>query len=183
MIACWLSVAMITSIIVCVVYNFTARYVLLVVMAAGLWASNALSLSFASATFASMEPETRAVALAIILDCCLAVSASAGIRINGDVEGLEITTEREPISKVLYALSETFHLKHRIALPLDAPANTRYGGTLVQVIARLLDGYNYTVKRERQEIEIVVIGKRGETALPPAAGKDAAAKGIISRWR
>jgi len=65
-IACWLSVAMITSIIVCVVYNFTARYVLLVVMAAGLWASNALSLSFASATFASMEPETRAVALAIM---------------------------------------------------------------------------------------------------------------------
>jgi len=69
------------------------------------------------------------------------------------------------------------------ALPLDAPANTRYGGLIVKVIARLLDGYNYVVKRERQEIEIVVIGKRGETAVPPGAGKDAAAKGIIARWR
>lgn len=57
---------MITSIIVCAVYNFTARYVLLIVMAAGLWASNALSLSFASSTFGSMEPEVRAVALAVM---------------------------------------------------------------------------------------------------------------------
>jgi uncharacterized membrane protein YedE/YeeE len=57
---------MITSICVYVVYNFTARYVLLVVMAAGLWASNALSLSFASSTFGDMDPEVRAIALALM---------------------------------------------------------------------------------------------------------------------
>jgi MFS family permease len=65
-IAGWLCFSMITSIGVCTVYNFTARYVLLVLMAAGLWASNALSLSFASSTFGSMEPEVRAVALALV---------------------------------------------------------------------------------------------------------------------
>jgi MFS family permease len=65
-IACWLSFSMITSILVCVIYNFTARYVLLVLMAAGLWASNALALSFASSTFSSMEPEVRAIALALV---------------------------------------------------------------------------------------------------------------------
>ncbi|KAL3420587.1 hypothetical protein PVAG01_07032 [Phlyctema vagabunda] len=65
-IACWLTFSMITSIAVCVVYNFTARYILLVLMAAGLWASNALSLSFASSTFGSMEPEVRAIALAVV---------------------------------------------------------------------------------------------------------------------
>jgi hypothetical protein len=57
---------MITSIVVCLIRNFTARYALLVLMAAGLWASNALSLSFASSTFGSMEPEVRAVALALV---------------------------------------------------------------------------------------------------------------------
>jgi len=57
---------MITSILVCVIQNFTARYALLVLMAAGLWASNALSLSFASSAFGSMEPEARAVALALV---------------------------------------------------------------------------------------------------------------------
>lgn len=57
---------MITSIIVCVVYNFTARYALLVLMAAGLWSSNAISLSFASSTFGSMDAEVRAIALAVM---------------------------------------------------------------------------------------------------------------------
>jgi MFS family permease len=66
LIACWLCFSMITSILVCTVYNFTARYVLLVLMAAGLWASNALALSFASSTFGSMPAEVRAVALALV---------------------------------------------------------------------------------------------------------------------
>ncbi|KAH0432974.1 vitamin H transporter [Colletotrichum camelliae] len=65
-IAGWLAFSMITSIVVCVVYNFTARYILLVLMAAGLWASNAMSLSFASSTFGSMDAEVRAIALALM---------------------------------------------------------------------------------------------------------------------
>jgi hypothetical protein len=65
-IASWLAFSMITSILVCVIYNFTARYALLVLMAAGLWSSNALSLSFASSTFGSMDAEVRAIALAVM---------------------------------------------------------------------------------------------------------------------
>ncbi|CAI9626497.1 unnamed protein product [Alternaria burnsii] len=65
-IASWLGFSLITSILVCVIYNFTARYALLVLMAAGLWASNAVSLSFASATFGSMQPEVRAIAVALV---------------------------------------------------------------------------------------------------------------------
>ncbi|EMD88736.1 hypothetical protein COCC4DRAFT_81162 [Bipolaris maydis ATCC 48331] len=65
-IACWLTFSLITSILVCVIYNFTARYALLVLMAAGLWSSNAVSLSYASATFGSMEPEVRAIAIALV---------------------------------------------------------------------------------------------------------------------
>jgi hypothetical protein len=65
-IASWLSFALITSILVCVIYEFKARYALLVLMAAGLWSSNAVSLSFASATFGSMQPEVRAIAIALV---------------------------------------------------------------------------------------------------------------------
>lgn len=65
-IACWLTFSLITSILVCVIYNFTARYALLVLMAAGLWASNALSLSFTGATFGDMDPEVRGIALALV---------------------------------------------------------------------------------------------------------------------
>tara|TARA_R110002003_G_scaffold3_26_gene177 strand:+ start:5366 stop:6616 length:1251 start_codon:yes stop_codon:yes gene_type:complete len=65
-ISSWLGFALITSILVCVIYDFKARYALLVLMAAGLWSSNAVALSFASATFGSMEPEVRAIALALV---------------------------------------------------------------------------------------------------------------------
>ncbi|KAJ9654612.1 hypothetical protein H2198_006358 [Neophaeococcomyces mojaviensis] len=65
-IASWLTISLITSVVVCTVYDFTVRYAMLVIMAAGLWASNALALSFASSTFGDMEAETRAVALALV---------------------------------------------------------------------------------------------------------------------
>ncbi|KAK5943258.1 hypothetical protein PMZ80_004265 [Knufia obscura] len=65
-IAGWLTVSLITSIVVCTVYDFTVRYAMLVIMAAGLWAANATSLSFASSTFGSMEAETRGIALALV---------------------------------------------------------------------------------------------------------------------
>lgn len=57
---------MVCSIIVCAVYSFTARYVLLVVMASGLWVSNALSLTYASASFAATPNEVKGIALAFI---------------------------------------------------------------------------------------------------------------------
>jgi MFS family permease len=62
----WLILAMVCSIIVCAVENFTARYVLLVFMASSLSASNALSLAYASSTFGPMQQETRAVSLAFV---------------------------------------------------------------------------------------------------------------------
>ena len=65
-IACWLIFSLICSIIVCAVYNFTARYVLLVLMAAGLWATNAGTLAFASSAFSGMHPQARGVSLALV---------------------------------------------------------------------------------------------------------------------
>jgi MFS family permease len=65
-IAVWLAFSLTCSIAVCAVYNFTARYVLLVLMAAGLWATNGGTLAYASSAFASMDPEARGVSLALV---------------------------------------------------------------------------------------------------------------------
>jgi hypothetical protein len=62
----WMSVAMICAVIICAVYDFKARYALLVIMASGLWASNGLALSYASVTFVAMPNETRAISLAFV---------------------------------------------------------------------------------------------------------------------
>ena len=65
-IASCLALAMVCSIAVCAVYNFTARYVLLVFLATGVLSANAASLSYASSTLGAMPQETRGVSLAFI---------------------------------------------------------------------------------------------------------------------
>ncbi|ETS84669.1 hypothetical protein PFICI_02694 [Pestalotiopsis fici W106-1] len=64
--ACAMGVACLCSIITCVVYDFHARYALLVIMASGLWASNGLSLAYASSTFSTMSAEVRGISLAFV---------------------------------------------------------------------------------------------------------------------
>ncbi|KAH8426545.1 uncharacterized protein LDX57_004281 [Aspergillus melleus] len=65
-ITAWLSFSLACSVAVCLVYNFTARYVLLVLMAAGLWATNGGCLAYASSAFAGLRPEARGVSLALV---------------------------------------------------------------------------------------------------------------------
>ncbi|KAL4741100.1 major facilitator superfamily domain-containing protein [Aspergillus similis] len=61
-----MSVAMICSIVICAVYDLKARYALLVIMAMGLWASNGLSLAYASVSFGEMPREIRGISLALV---------------------------------------------------------------------------------------------------------------------
>ncbi|KAL4925980.1 major facilitator superfamily domain-containing protein [Aspergillus undulatus] len=61
-----MTVAMVCSIIICAIYNLQARYALLVIMGMGLWASNGLSLAYASTSFGEMPREIRAISLALV---------------------------------------------------------------------------------------------------------------------
>ena len=118
--------------------------------------------------------------LAATLTCGLATIAWAEVRVEGSPAAVRVTTSQDTISDVLSAFATTFNVKYRTSIPLDAAANGIYTGSFGQVIARLLDGYNYVIKNEQETTEIVVFGKRGEASIPPKASP---AKGILSRWR
>ncbi|KAI1362307.1 major facilitator superfamily domain-containing protein [Xylaria arbuscula] len=62
----WMTVSMLGAIITTVVYDFHARYGLLVIIASGLWAANGLSLSYAASTFGDMPDEVRGISLAFV---------------------------------------------------------------------------------------------------------------------
>ena len=125
--------------------------------------------------------QARPIGLAAALACSLATSAAAEVRIDGTAAAVRVTTSRDSIADVLAAFAPDFKLRYRAAVPLDAAANAVYAGSLGQVIARLLDGYNFIVKRDPDGIEVVVLGRRGDIAVPPAP--PAASKGVVSRWR
>lgn len=114
--------------------------------------------------------------------CCLAASARGEVLVEGTPAALRITTNQHAIADVLSALAANFNVKFRTAVRLDATAGANYAGSFGQVVSRLLDGYNYVIKTERETIEIVVFGRRGAAAVPPPVPKESP-KGALSRWR
>ena len=99
--------------------------------------------------------------------CTVATTVScAEVQVEGSFAAVRITTNQATISDVLAAVTKTFNAKSRIAIPLETAAKASYAGSFGHVISRLLDGYDYVIKRDQGTIEIVVLEKHG--ALPVA---------------
>ena len=127
-----------------------------------------------------MRQIRRSLVLVTAFTCGLATVTCAEVHVEGSPAAVLVTTSKDKISDVFLAFAETFNVKYRTEIPLDAAANATYSGSLKQVISRLLDGYNYVIKRDQESIEIIVFGRRREVATSPKAPPD---KGILSRWR
>lgn len=124
------------------------------------------------------------IGVAAVLMCSLALGARAEVQIEGSPAAVRVTTSHDTISDVLSAFAATFKVKYRAEIVLDSVAGAAYSGSIRQVIAGLLDGYNYVLKSDQDRIEIIVFGKRGEAAIPSLPAPAATpAKGIVSQWR
>lgn len=130
-----------------------------------------------------MHRSRYSFALATGLTCALTTIAGADVHIDGPPAAVRITTSQDSIADVLAALSTAFKIKYRSVIRLDAPAAATYAGSFGQVVARLLDGYNYIVKNDGETAEIVVFGKRGDAAIAAPSSRPATPKDITSRWR
>jgi hypothetical protein len=124
-----------------------------------------------------------AFGLSAVITCALTTIARAEVHVEGTATAVRVTTGQDNIADVLSALAGPFNVTYRTAIPLDVAARSNYAGSFAQVIARLLDGYNYVIKREQKSTEIVVFGKYGEVAIPPPAPTPPVVKSVISQWR
>jgi hypothetical protein len=121
-----------------------------------------------------------ALVAAAVLAYSVATVARAEVKIEGTLAAVRVATDQETISEVLSAFGGVFDVRYRTAIALDATAGTAYSGSFGQVISRLLNGYNYVIKTDRDSIEILVFGRRGQIVAPPdLRGADS----ILSRWR
>jgi hypothetical protein len=109
--------------------------------------------------------------------------ARAEVRIEGSAAAMRVSTNQDTIADVLSALNVAFKLRYRSAVPLSAAADATYSGSVRQVITHLLDGYNYLVKVDQETTEIIVLGHRGQAAIPAPAPKAAMTPDVVSRWR
>ena len=125
----------------------------------------------------------RDIGLAAVFACALATGAHAEVRVEGTAQTLRVTARDETVSGVLAALAARYDVKVRAGAPLDAAAHTVYSGPLREVLARVLDGYNYVLRNDGQATEVIVFGRRGEAAVPGLRPANATAPSVVSRWK
>jgi hypothetical protein len=127
--------------------------------------------------------ELAAAAFAIAILTVTTVAVHAEVRVNGNATALRIDASQSQVAEILSALGPTFHVRVTASIALDKHINGRYTGSLGQLLSRVLDGYNYVIKRQGTAIEVVVIGTRGDRAVAVEPLKPAPTKSLAAEWR
>ena len=103
---------------------------------------------------------------------CVAASARAEVRVEGDEAALRLTADNASLGDVLAALKSKFRLRYDESLRVDREVTGTLNGTLHRVVVRLLDGYDFVVKRSAADgVEIIRVTEpgRAHTAAQPRA--------------
>lgn len=91
------------------------------------------------------------------------------VRVRGDAAAIRLDARHTTIADVLSALNTSFDMSYSSWIVLDEEIDGPYTGSLRRVIAHVLDGYNYVIKQDNAKLDIIVLGRRGERAVPVAA--------------
>jgi hypothetical protein len=94
-------------------------------------------------------------------------AAGNSVQVAGDSASLKIDAHHATIEQVLSALAGV-DIGYRSSEGLDDTVDGIYTGSDRQVLARILEGYNYAIKQERTKLEVIVFGKSGDHAVPAA---------------
>jgi hypothetical protein len=103
---------------------------------------------------------------------------------NGDAAGaslclyqgptaLHLEARQTSIAAILSALASAHKISYRSAVPLTEIRSGKYTGRLSSVISDVLDGYDYAIRHENSNIEVIVFNKSG--GQPAAAAQPVAA--------
>ena len=69
------------------------------------------------------------------------------------------------ISEALAELLTPYNVSYRSSIALSETLDGTYAGSLKQVISRLLDGYDYIIKRDGVSMHVVIVARKGERAI------------------
>jgi hypothetical protein len=122
-----------------------------------------------------MQGHNAVLACLVVIGLSLAAvpAARAEVQVQGIPDALVLDARDASVEDVLEALGTSFGLQHRGADALQRRISGTYRGSLPHVVRRLLDGYNFVLKTDEDEIEVVVIGGESGTAASGAAASAA----------
>ena len=104
---------------------------------------------------------------AAILLAGLHSSAVGGeIRVQGSLNEVRVEARDATGAEILAALAAHFALSYRGVTASDVVSGT-FAGPLDEIVKRVLDGYNFVITRRAGGLEVVVISRRSNQAVPP----------------
>ena len=84
----------------------------------------------------------------------------AEVHIEGDVTAVRLVAKQAPVFEVFQALRAAFEVRHNVPVNLGGAVTGTFKGDLDDVLARVLRGYNYVVKKRDGTIEVIVTANR-----------------------
>jgi hypothetical protein len=90
----------------------------------------------------------------------------ASLHVAGDAAAVQLDVRKTTLNDVLSALSGSFDVSYSSKIALTELRDGTYQGSLRQVIARVLDGYDYAIRQERSKLDVTVFDKVGGQAVP-----------------
>jgi hypothetical protein len=92
-------------------------------------------------------------------------ATTGSLHVQGDAQAMKVEVRRTTIGDVLLKLAAAFDVSYRAAVPLNDELSGTYAGSLGYVIARLLDGYDYVIRREGSSFDITILERVGGEAV------------------
>ena len=127
--------------------------------------------------------DCSAAALAIAIVTVAAVTAHAEVRVNGDASAIRVDANQSNAAEILSALGSALEVRVHTSIALDRPVSGTFAGSLAQILPRVLDGYNYVIKRQAAVTEVVIIGTRGDRAIAVEPPRPPARPSLAAQWR
>jgi hypothetical protein len=125
----------------------------------------------------------RAVGLLAAIVAAGSTSVRAEVDVQGDLAAVRLKANQAPVSEVLSALGAAFNVRYRSSISLDATIDITYTGPLARVLPRVLDGYNYVIKKEGETIEVLVFGRQGDRPTAVEPPKPSPGRNSATQWR
>jgi hypothetical protein len=113
---------------------------------------------------------------ALLAGLALAPAAALGAaRITGTEAAVSVDAQNSSIKDILAAFGQQFNVHLQSTAALDKQITGTYEGPLRQVLARLLEGYNYIIRVRDGQLLVTVLGGRAPGNAAPASATLAAA--------
>ena len=123
------------------------------------------------------------VAAAVAVALVTATPLHADVRLNGDVTAVRVEATNSNVAEVLASLESAFHLRVNTSVILDGSVGGTFTGSLTEVVSRLLEGHNYFMRRQAGEIEVTVVGIKGDRAIAAERPRPSAGYGLAVQAR